>query len=206
MNMPDLPPAPIQAQAPSLPDPLPQPTDWEMMFAGFGSNWVWASIDYRGVARVHTFVPAFTASGRIALPIGKHNSQPVPAFDANPLPEDWEPVTIPRTTTMPYPTDRFGKMLPIGADPVEAADVTSFMPEAGKIPLIDVGQFTKGIDNPAYNIRRTEQCRCDISETQLNELLRRELGIPDDGLFDVYATMQPGKSGVGLTVEWKRAL
>lgn len=97
--------------------------DWEACFGNLGSNWGWASVDYRGVARVHTFAPTFTASGRVALPIGKHKSQPVPAFDVNPVPADWAPMTIVRKAAPPYTTDRFGNMLPTGADPVEAADV-----------------------------------------------------------------------------------
>lgn len=107
----------------------PLPTrDWEACFGNLGSNWGWVSVDYRGVARAHTFAPTFTASGRVALPIGKHNSQPVPAFDVNPVPAGWTPMTIVRKMAPPYTTDRFGKLLPTGADPVEAADVAPMAP------------------------------------------------------------------------------
>ena len=107
--MPDLPPAPVA---------IPQ-----SIFNGFGSNWKWASVDYRGVARVHTFEPHFTPTGRIEMPRFKANSEPREAMNMTVVPEGWTPLKMPRAVSPPYTTDRFGVQLPTGADPVEAADV-----------------------------------------------------------------------------------
>lgn len=107
---------------PCVPAPFAPATIPQRIFDNFGGNWRWASIDYRGVARVHTFEPTFTASGRIEVPRGKHNSQPCEAFDMVDAPPS--PVWVTRNA---WPrgkvTDRFGIDLPTGADPVEAADV-----------------------------------------------------------------------------------
>lgn len=176
--------------------------DWEACFGSLGSNWGWASVDYRGVARIHTFAPTFTASGRVALPIGKHNSQPVPAFDVNPVPADWTPITIVRKMTPPYATDRFGALLLDGADLVEAADVVRMPPG----PKAMAELLKSGVDNPAYKIARSERCRCTITPEQLAYIVSRELGIDidGDGPFSVHAH-NDGK-GYALTVEWERAL
>lgn len=114
--------------APVMPNLSPQPAepDWEQMFNGFGSNWRWGSVDYRGAARVHTFLPMFSDSGRVTAP-RKGASCPVEAFNMEVLPVDWQPITVHRdmrTGAMHMlPTDRFGVQLPTGADPVDAADV-----------------------------------------------------------------------------------
>jgi hypothetical protein len=203
------PPIAHDSFAPSCPLP-PAPTKPyldDSIFEGFGGNWRWATIDYRGVARVHTFEPTFTATGRIEAPRFKANSEPREAFNVVELPTGWHPMIMKRDMRKAgikcVPTDRFGVLLPTGAHPVEAADVKV---ENLIINMIEAGHIDPSIRPPTYNIRRTEQCRCEISETQLNELLRRELNIPDDVELDVIATPQPDRFGIGLTVEWKRAL
>lgn len=97
----------------------------DSIFEGFGSNWQWASIDYRGVARIHTFPPTFSATGRLLVPQFKSNSATCEAFDiVENLPDGWTPMYLSRRACAPsLPTDRFGVTLPAGADPVEAADV-----------------------------------------------------------------------------------
>jgi len=175
----------------------------EAIFNNFGSNWQWASIDYRGVARVHTFQPSFTATGRIEMPRGKHNSQPVEAFDR--LDGSGFPLWVKRNhrQLLRLPTDRFGRALPPGADPVEAADaaITNNLASA-----IAAGVFAKSMDNPKYQIARSERCRCTITPEQVAELVSRELGIDidGDGAFSIHAHNEA--TGWALTVEWTRAL
>lgn len=104
------PPAPV--------DVLPQ-----SIFNAFGGNWRWASIDYRGVARVHTFEPKFTPNGRIEVPRGPHNSATCEAFDMVDSPPP-SPIWVTRDAgPRGKVTDRFGVILPTGACPLEAADV-----------------------------------------------------------------------------------
>lgn len=99
----------------------------DSIFEGFGNNWRWATIDYRGVARVHTFEPSFTKTNRIEAPRFKANSMPAEAFNIVDLQEGWQPLLFKRDMRRAgirsVPTDRFGVQLPAGADPVEAADV-----------------------------------------------------------------------------------
>lgn len=173
----------------------------DAIFEGFGSNWRWATIDYRGVARVHTFEPQLTDTGRIAVPRFKGNSSTCEAFDiVDKLPTNWFPVLFKRDMRAAgvkiAPTDRFGMQLPDGADPVEAADV-----KVDKHPLLGVVDV-KVESTSKYTVRRTEQCRCEISEKQLKEILARELGVAIDSTASFNLYQHEG----GVTVEWVRAL
>lgn len=172
--------------------------DWQAIFDVLGSNWNWASVDYRGVARVHTFQPEFGPSGRILMPAFKANSDPAPAFDIAEVPPHWRPLKVSRITAPPYATDRFGKILPAGADPVEAADVIE-----GANPTT---VLTDGIDNPKYNISRSEQCRCEITAEQMGDIIRRELGIDPGQDINVFAHSSPSDHAIAISVEWRRAL
>lgn len=147
----------------------------DSIFDKLGGNWRWASLDYRGVARVHTFQPTFTDSGRIELPIGKGNSDICEAHSIVDLPPNWKPMWVFRLTNpVGYPvTDRFGKALPAGADPIEAADVVNVVDvvvDAGPKYSIgtavdfksfitqkwESGSVVAGFDGPTYILRRGE--------------------------------------------------
>jgi hypothetical protein len=193
----------------SIPPVFPTPAHgWQNMFVGLGGNWRWGSVDYRGVARVHTFSPQFSAGGRVQVPSDmKGNSATAEAFDVNPVPAGWQPLVITRDMRAAgikcVPTDRFGTKLPVGADPVQAADVVQGVDP--DVAVIDefVAKLRSGVTDPKYNVRRFEQCHCEISSGQLEELLRRELNIAADVELNVFATMHRDVSGVAITVEWK---
>lgn len=148
----------VPHQPADFPPIAPMQADlFQKIFTGFGANWKWASIDYRGVARVHTFEPTFTDTGRIRMPSGKHNSCPCEAFDmVDGLPEGWSPIWTSRNSAPPYNTDRFGVLLPDGADPVEAADVldtrSTMVPPLEAIPVpLPAPQQTAIPDVPFMN-------------------------------------------------------
>jgi hypothetical protein len=166
----------------------------EAIFNNFGSNWQWASIDYRGVARVHTFQPSFTATGRIEMPRGKHNSQPVEAFDR--LDGSGSPFWVTRGPCAPsLPTDRFGIQLPVGADPVEAADV---------VPTASVDNPFSSLtsDTPKYAVTRVERGSCTFTSSQLMTILAPAI-LEADG---DYTSIRCFVDGDGVTVEWERPL
>lgn len=122
----------------------------ESIFDGFGSNWRWATVDARGSARVHTFMPTFSEAGFIKVPsAAEGNSQRVEGYDFHNLTVAL-PVVHVRQYPQGCPTDRFGVPLPRGADPVEAADVAPpigippCVMQAGAVPVLQPGV-------PAFN-------------------------------------------------------
>jgi hypothetical protein len=191
-----------QLTPPQAPATIPQ-----SIFDNFGGNWRWASIDYRGVARVHTFEPTFTASGRIEVPRGKGNSATCEAFDMVDSPPS--PIWVSRVNSNGRATDRFGIQLPTGADPVEAADVVQ-APTMASLNLepVPMTLFKDGFDNPKYHVARTERCRCTITSVQLATLISQELNIGIDGVgpFTIVSMKDADTGGVALTVEWERHL
>lgn len=178
-------------------DAAPAPATSTLIFEGLGSNWKWATIDYRGVARVHTFEPKFSANDRIELPVGKGNSAIVEKFSMTDLPTGWKPLLMRRLIGPPYNTDRFGKVLPTGADPIEAADVIdiintvvdAIMQPGPKFPIdtaVDVKSFVPqngwatggvvvGFDGPLHIVRRNgnydaygvDELRVTVTEKEL---------------------------------------
>lgn len=167
---------PVMPTAPAAPalSPNYMARDWNAIFNGFGGNWWWASVDYRGVARVHTFHPEFTSTGRVAVPRPVGNSEPAPAFDVDVSSfPGWKPMVITRihpVGTVLNCTDRFGVELPEGANPVEAADVVhlpvlpdiqaqpKYKPGDTVLARVPNGAWREAIvialDGPLYVLRR----------------------------------------------------